>query len=71
VAQHDVAAAYKREMFYRDLARPSHCEGREVRTKPDKPARSLDTKILTTTTNQQLPNLQPIKYLDDLEDGDL
>ena len=37
-----------------------------IRTKPDRP-QTQNTKILTT--NQQLPTLQPLKYLDDLEDG--
>jgi hypothetical protein len=59
----DVAEAYRREKYYRDLAMPEHYEGRVVRTKPEKQSRT--TKIMTTNP---LPVMQPLKYLDDLED---
>jgi hypothetical protein len=63
----DVAVAYRREKYYRDLAKPYHCEKPPPRTRPDRPPRSLDTKLLTEPTNE-LPAMQPLNYdLDELD----
>jgi hypothetical protein len=49
----DIAEAYRREKYYKKLAKPGWWGNRVVRTKPDKP-QAQNTKILTA--NQQLPH---------------
>jgi hypothetical protein len=67
----DVALAYWDEQYYEKLAKPEHCEKPPPRTKPDRPPRSLDTKLLTEPTNE-LPTMQPLNYdFDELDGSDI